>query len=549
MDRSTIVGGALSLAFALLAAHRADAGDFGVLAHWGSSGDGQCEPPASLGPVRQVAAGGFHSVALTAYGEVLCWGAGTASKKGLHDFGQSVVPPEAHAIVQVAAGRWHTLARKADGTVLAWGSGAGGQCAVPPFLGATADISAGGAHSLAIRVGGTIAAWGSNESGQCDVPWTVGSARAIAAGEAHSLAVRVDGRVSCWGSDAAGQCGAPIWLDGVAAVAAGEEHSVALRDDGTVICWGSDLFGQCSAPDELHGVTSIAAGARHTVAALDDGSIVAWGDGTSGQCTPPTHATRTLQVSAGRAHSLAVVCSERRVNLATGNLGAIGAGIAHERLFRGLPLTVEDARITVRARADLGEAGKFVSIALNGVHVGDLLRSRAHACPDDADEDTLVVSEDVMNLALLMGAVNGDALAELRVRVTSSDTVKLETCPLGDVECFITYSGRPQACPADHFSDPCEDTRESRDCDGNGRRDACDILEGAEDSDADGRLDSCEYTRADLTLDGVVDSADLDEFIMLWWGTPAPMRGDFDGDGDADAADLALLLGWWGPTE
>jgi len=549
MDRSTIVGGGLSLALAFAAHTGAHAGDFGVLAHWGSSGDGQCEPPASLGPVRQVAAGGFHSVALTAYGEVICWGAGTAEKKGLRDFGQSVVPAHAHGIAQVAAGRLHTLARKPDGAVIAWGANGSGQCDVPQLLGSAVDIAAGGAHSLAMRVGGSVVAWGSTEFGQCDVPWTIGAALAISAGEAHSLAVRVDGRVACWGSDVAGQCSAPIWLDSAVAVAAGEEHSVALRDDGSVQCWGGDLFGQCSAPDELRGVTAIAAGARHTVAALEDGSIIAWGDGTGGQCSPPTHLTRTLQVSAGRAHSLAVSCIERRVDLATGSLGPIGAGVAHERLFRGLPLAIEGARITVRARADLGGSGQFLSVSLNGLAVGDVLRAHAHACPDALDEETIVVSEDLMNLALIMGALEGDSLAALRVRITASDGVKLDACRDGDVACFITYSGRPQACPVDHVGDPCEETAGSRDCDGNGRRDACDILGGAEDSDADGVLDSCEFARADLNLDGFVDSADLDEFLTVWFDQPDPHRGDFNRDGVADVRDLTALLAWWGEIE
>jgi len=549
MDRSTTVGGALSLAVAFAAPAGARASDFGVCASWGSSSDGQCAPPATLGPVQQVAAGGFHSVALTAYGEVVCWGAGTAERKGLHDFGQSIVPASAHTVVQIRAGRLHTLARRSDGTVVAWGSNASGQCAVPGMLGATSDIAAGGAHSLAICVGGSVAAWGSDELAQCDVPWTLGAALAIAAGEAHSLAVRVDGRVACWGSDAAGQCGAPMWLDAVVALAAGEEHSVALRDDGTVRCWGSDAFGQSSAPDELRGVTSIAAGARCTVAALDDGSIVAWGDGASGQCAPPTNATRTLQVSAGRAHALAVACSERRVDLATGSLGPIGAGIAHERLFRGLPLAIEQARITVRARADLGAPSQFLSISLNGLHVGDVLRANAHPCPEDPDADTLVVGEDLLNLALVAGAVDGEALSNLRVRITASDGVKLDACTGGDVACCITYSGRPQACPTDHFSDPCEDTALGRDCDGNGRRDACDILEGAEDSDADGVLDSCEYARGDLNLDGTVDSVDLDEFLTLWFGQRDPHRGDLDRDGIADARDLTSLLSWWGEVD
>jgi hypothetical protein len=316
-----------------------------------------------------------------------------------------------------------------------------------------------------------------------------------------------------------------------------------------VACWGSDAFGQCSAPARLGFVTAIAAGARHTVVALEDGTIVAWGDGTSGQCSAPTHVARAIGVAAGRAHSLAVACTEGSIDVTTGSLGPIGDGHACERTLYGFPPAVGAARVTVRARADLGGAGAFLTLRLNGVEIGRVFESGARACPGEPDEQSIEVGEDLMNLALVAGIRPADALADLRVRIEASPGVKLEACAAGDVECVVRYDIRPRGCFEDHFSDPCDDIAASRDCDGNGRRDACDILAGAEDSDGDGLLDSCERARADLNLDGIVDTLDLDELMTVWWATNDPAQGDFDHDGAADAHDLAMLLAAWGELD
>ncbi len=52
---------------------------------------------------------------------------------------------------------------------------------------------------------------------------------------------------------------------------------------------------------------------------------------------------------------------------------------------------------------------------------------------------------------------------------------------------------------------------------------------------------------ADLDGDGNVGPADLAILLGAWGPVPTPDPPDFDGDGDVDAFDLALLLGSWGP--
>ncbi|MCZ6651764.1 MAG: hypothetical protein O7D91_01910 [Planctomycetota bacterium] len=52
---------------------------------------------------------------------------------------------------------------------------------------------------------------------------------------------------------------------------------------------------------------------------------------------------------------------------------------------------------------------------------------------------------------------------------------------------------------------------------------------------------------ADLDGDGAVGPADLAILLGTWGPVPTPDPPDFDGDGDVDASDLAILLGNWGP--
>lgn len=88
------------------------------------------------------------------------------------------------------------------------------------------------------------------------------------------------------------------------------------------------------------------------------------------------------------------------------------------------------------------------------------------------------------------------------------------------------------------------------DCNGNGIADACDFIEGIlHDDDENGIPDECELEcPVDLDGDGTVSAADLAQLLGSWGpcdGCPA----DFNGDALIDAADLAQLLGNWGPCQ
>lgn len=72
----------------------------------------------------------------------------------------------------VAAGSYHTVAVTRAGRVLAVGSTDFGQCDVADWREIIA-VAAGSTHTLGLRADGTVMATGNNEHGQCDTTgWT-----------------------------------------------------------------------------------------------------------------------------------------------------------------------------------------------------------------------------------------------------------------------------------------------------------------------------------------------------------------------------------------
>jgi len=230
----------------------------GTVVGWGENADGQRTIPVGLSNVVQVAAGGFHSLALESDGTVVGW--------GFDGDGQATIPVGLSNVVQVAAGAFHSLALESDGTVAGWGYNGDGQRAIPVGLSNVVQVAAGLYHSLALQANGTVVGWGRNGDGQITIPVGLSSVVQVAAGGFHSLALESDGTVVGWGSDFSGQATIPVGLSNVVQVAAGYYHSLALKSDGTVVGWGFDAYGQATIPSGLSNVFQVAAGAYHNLA-------------------------------------------------------------------------------------------------------------------------------------------------------------------------------------------------------------------------------------------------------------------------------------------
>jgi alpha-tubulin suppressor-like RCC1 family protein len=273
---------------------------------WGRNSTGQTIVPDDLSNVVAIAAGGDHTLALTAAGRVVAWGDNT--------YGQTNVPSGLSNVAAIAAGQTHDLALTVEGRVVAWGSNQFGQTNVPGGLSNVIAIAAGSSHSLALTAGGEVVGWGLNDHGETVAPGGLGNVVAIAAAGIYSLALTADGRVVAWGDDYFGPKNALSGLSNVVAIAAGDEISLALDDGGEVLAWGKyydhSTYVPCAVPNGLSNVVAVAAaittGYQYRLALTVEGRVVAWGNNWFGQTNVPGELSNVVAIAAGNGHSLAL---------------------------------------------------------------------------------------------------------------------------------------------------------------------------------------------------------------------------------------------------
>lgn len=137
--------------------------------------------------VVEIAAGSFHLLMRTRNGEVLSYGNGTYGQLGLGAIGASAEPRVVETfgrvgVVKIAAGGWHSAAVTAGGLLYTWGRGEYGRLGhghdvkdkvVPTLVDLgddesnfIADVSLGGSHSCAVTCDGYVLSWGRNTLGR-----------------------------------------------------------------------------------------------------------------------------------------------------------------------------------------------------------------------------------------------------------------------------------------------------------------------------------------------------------------------------------------------
>ncbi|MBI9075551.1 MAG: thrombospondin type 3 repeat-containing protein [Desulfatibacillum sp.] len=369
-----------------------------------------------------VAAGAAHSMALKSDGMVWVWGGNAFGQVGVEDGGQVLAPTQVEksggkvlsGVRIIAAGGYHSLAVTADGYVWAWGANESGQLGdganassyIPSqvklldgsLLFGVRAVAGGDCHSLAVKANGTVRAWGSNSYGQLGDGSVISSSnpvevvmsdahslsgiQAVAGGYGHSLALKTDGTVWAWGGNKYGQLGdgetgslsnpvqviasADNPLTDVMAIAAGENFSLALKNDGTVWAWGWNYYGQLGngtneeshtakqviMPDQspLSEVVAIAGTGMHALALKNDGAVWGWGYNAKGQLgngdstvsyypVQASDISGAYAIAGGERHSLAIAGEGMVWAWGKNGDGQLGTGIA-DFVAHPVPLNV-----------------------------------------------------------------------------------------------------------------------------------------------------------------------------------------------------------------
>lgn len=305
--------------------------------------DSKYRTPVDLlsGPISQIIGSGLDSVAT----EVYSWGSGTNYQLGTGNAHLQKLPGKVDVLHSsyvniIVASKFHSVAVTASGELYTWGFGRGGRLGHPEFdihsgqaaaitprkvtfgLGSRRVRAAAAAkhHTVIATDNGDVFTWGSNREGQLGytsvdtqpTPRRVTSLRekivAVAAANKHTAAVAESGEVFTWGSNKEGQLGYGTsnsasnstprlveYLKGkvLKGVSAAKNHTIVLGSDGEVFTWGHRLvtprrviiarsLKKCgNAPLKFHRterlhVVSVAAGSVHSAVLTDDGALFYW---------------------------------------------------------------------------------------------------------------------------------------------------------------------------------------------------------------------------------------------------------------------------------
>lgn len=187
--------------------------------------------------VASITAGYYHTCARTTTGGAKCWGANWHGELGNGTTNDQDTPTPvdvtglSSGVSAIAAGFYHTCALTTGGGVKCWGYNYYGQLGdgttdqhttptdVSDLTSGVNRIAVGGFHTCAVTTGGGAKCWGNNEYGQIgngeyvqketpvDVIGLSSGVNRLIAGYSHSCALLTSGNVKCWGANGSGQVG------------------------------------------------------------------------------------------------------------------------------------------------------------------------------------------------------------------------------------------------------------------------------------------------------------------------------------------------------
>lgn len=288
-----------------------------------------------------VAAGIYHTCALTEEGVAYCWGRNSWGELGDGTLIERPLPTPVATELRFASltsGAHHSCGLTTEGTAYCWGvnwfgalgapttqdcedaAGSPVACSTSPIQvsGGVAwdQLSAGYSHTCGLTMGGQMYCWGANYYGQlgdgtevdrtAPTPVSGGFTFAqVSTGYIHSCALTADGQAYCWGRNYQQsinayprRLSAPVPLaddPGLASVVVGRYVVCGLTADGALYCWGDGGSGQVGngsstgftqSPAAIRPdlrFASVSSGQNHTCGTTVDGPTYCWGQNSKGQ--------------------------------------------------------------------------------------------------------------------------------------------------------------------------------------------------------------------------------------------------------------------------
>eukprot|EP00931_Biecheleriopsis_adriatica_P066264 TRINITY_DN4065_c0_g1_i1.p1 TRINITY_DN4065_c0_g1~~TRINITY_DN4065_c0_g1_i1.p1 ORF type:complete len:892 (-),score=176.46 TRINITY_DN4065_c0_g1_i1:172-2847(-) len=359
------------------------AGSFGRSGHGDEDDNMTPLQISSLGgqTCKQVALGVLHGLAVTRKGQLWSWGSYLCAGFGADDDQEAAAPLmdealEGKIIVEVAAGNFHSLALTDHGEVFSWGSGSMGRLGLGalgpdmknsdqptpmqvmmtpdlPLIGWTRPRGATALQTASMfqLLPDYLRARAEASQVQCMV-----------AGGMHSACIEKDGSCWLWGNGEYGQNASPEQKDfwkpvllspkmKVLNIALGLEHCLMTTTNMELYSWGRNQFGQLG-----HGTTDticeprqvtalakaniVSAGEDHSVALTPLGETYTWGNSDSGKLGHGSNMLRSSmgypkmlkmeqrmqQVACGQQHTAMIDTSGRLFTFGAGWYGRLGQG-------------------------------------------------------------------------------------------------------------------------------------------------------------------------------------------------------------------------------
>jgi alpha-tubulin suppressor-like RCC1 family protein len=383
------------VALAAGSAHTCVVTSSGAVKCWGANHYGQLgnsttqrSVPVDVGGVANgviaLATGGNHTCAAASDGAVKCWGLNRFGGLGDGTTTDRSTPVDVVGLSSgatvLAAGEYHTCAISIDGAVKCWGHNEEGElgdgtstnCSTPvDVVGLTSGVTAlaaGWVHTCALASGGALQCWGYNGFGQLgdgtttdrstpmDVVGLSSGVTALATGDYHTCAVTSSGAVKCWGFNFDGQLGdgtttqrsTPVDVvglsSGVTSLAADMHHTCAVTSSGAVKCWGNGQVTPADVVELPSGVIALAARGDHTCALTSSGAVKCWGANHHGQLGDGTTLERSTPldvvglssgvtaITTGDNHTCALIAPTGRVKcFGWDGHGQLGTGAITKR--------------------------------------------------------------------------------------------------------------------------------------------------------------------------------------------------------------------------